>query len=447
MNHKLRRKKSKYQSILKNDLHIESGDNPTKNIMLCNYGLVNGFGRSHVTQLFSQYGLVENITMLPFKSYCFVSYSNVQEAKNAFDKINGNTSDVQNQRPLYLIYTDSVPKTTVLLPNFPPGLEIIDHFITDEQEAVLLEFFNENWTDSSSMKNRQVIHYGYEFDYDNNGVKFNSYCDPIPKEFEFIINAIKLRLNWYPNQITINRYLPGQGIPSHIDTCGIFDGYIISLSLGSNIVMDYKNDNDLCSVLLKSKSLLIMSGESRNDWKHGITPRKFDVVNTIDGPDIVYRKTRISITFRRVVLYEDTIKDKQNLYHILGCDPMSSYETLKKSYRKLLLQLHPDKCDSQSAAKMCADLNKAWNVLKDSKLKKSYDEQLEQNNMDSQVTLFESLHVRDLEKNEANDTLYYNCRCGGIFSLPESEVVNESFLKPLLIPCDDCSLFVEINFP
>jgi len=60
------------------------------------------------------------------------------------------------------------------------------------------------------MKHRQVKHYGYEFDYDNNGVRYDS-CDPIPKEFEFILNAIYLRLKWHPNQITVNKYLPGQG--------------------------------------------------------------------------------------------------------------------------------------------------------------------------------------------------------------------------------------------
>lgn len=60
------------------------------------------------------------------------------------------------------------------------------------------------------MKHRQVKHYGYEFDYDINGVRYNT-CDPIPKEFDFILNTIQSRLKWWPNQITINKYLPGQG--------------------------------------------------------------------------------------------------------------------------------------------------------------------------------------------------------------------------------------------
>lgn len=61
------------------------------------------------------------------------------------------------------------------------------------------------------MKHRQVKHYGYEFDYDNNGVRYDT-CDPIPKEFEFILSTINLYVNWRPNQITVNKYLPGQGI-------------------------------------------------------------------------------------------------------------------------------------------------------------------------------------------------------------------------------------------
>lgn len=80
----------------------------------------------------------------------------------------------------------------------------------------------------------------------------------------------------------------------------MFDDYILSLSLGSDIVMDFRKENIQNSILLKSKSLLIMSGESRYDWNHGITPRKFDIINTVDGPDIMCRGTRISVTFRRV---------------------------------------------------------------------------------------------------------------------------------------------------
>lgn len=123
----------------------------------------------------------------------------------------------------------TVPKLVEISFELPPGLKIIDNFITDEEESLILQYFNNHWSESSnyllllfmfgklintaligSMKHRQVKHYGYEFDYDNNGVRYDK-CDPIPEEFEFILNAIQLHLKWCPNQITVNKYLPGQG--------------------------------------------------------------------------------------------------------------------------------------------------------------------------------------------------------------------------------------------
>ncbi|XP_022164867.1 alkylated DNA repair protein alkB homolog 8-like isoform X2 [Myzus persicae] len=411
--------------------------------MVCNYGLVNGLSRKDVLQVFSQYGQIERIIMLPHKSYCFICYTNVQDAINALDKVNWKVNSLPEQKLFYLIYTVSVPKLIEVSTSYPPGLEIIDNFITEKEENFMLQYFKKHWSESSAMKHRQVKHYGYEFDYDNNGVRYDS-CDPIPKEFEFILNAIYLHLKWHPNQITVNKYLPGQGIPSHVDTHGVFDEYILSLSLNSDIIMEFRKGNYHNSILLKSKSLLIMSGESRFDWTHGITPRKFDMINTVDGPDIICRGTRISVTFRRVVQNHENIEVQRNLYEILGCDKTTPFEILKDSYRKLLVKLHPDKGILSSSTAACAELNKAWSVLKDSELKKTYDEQIEQCDIDTEVTIFETLNISDLENNEEEQTYSYRCRCGGMFLVPMSMVVNVDQIEPLLFPCDDCSLFVKI---
>jgi len=135
------------------------------------------------------------------------------------------------------------------------------------------------------------------------------------------------------------------------------------------------------------------------------------------------------------------------LYEILGCDKVTSFETLKDNYRKLLVKLHPDKSVSSSTTAACAELNKAWNVLKDPDLKKNYDEQLEQNDIDTEVTIFETLNVGDLENNEVDDTLFYKCRCGGLFLVPKLMVLNVYQIEPILFPCDDCSLFIEVLLP
>lgn len=97
------------------------------------------------------------------------------------------------------------------------------------------------------------------------------------------------------------------GIPPHVDTHSAFKDEIISLSLGSDVVMEFRkphptNDNEYekhVSVRLPRRSLLVMSGEARYGWKHSITPRKIDIVQSSDGHlTAKFRDTRLSYTFR-----------------------------------------------------------------------------------------------------------------------------------------------------
>jgi len=120
---------------------------------------------------------------------------------------------------------------------------------------------------------------------------------------------------------------------------------------------------------------------------------------------------------------------------------------LKDNYRKLLVKLHPDKSILSSSTAACAELNTAWSVLKDSELKKNYDEQIEQCDIDTEVTIFETINISDLENNEVEEVFSYRCRCGGMFLVPKSMVVDVDQIEPLLYPCDDCSLFVKIILP
>lgn len=139
--------------------------------MVCNYGLVNGLSRKDVLEVFSQYGQVYRIIMLPHKSYCFVCYTNLQEAMCAYDKVNGKKNTLLTQQLFYLIYTKSgnftvilkckycnlvdifhfslVPKSVDISFEFPSGLEIVDNFITVKEETNMLEYFKEHWSESS----------------------------------------------------------------------------------------------------------------------------------------------------------------------------------------------------------------------------------------------------------------------------------------------------------
>ena len=66
--------------------------------------------------------------------------------------------------------------------------------------------------------------------------------------------------------------------------------------------MEFRHpDGRLLSVLLPPNSLLIMTGESRFVWSHGITPRKYDIVPAAGGGlTLSKRDIRTSFTFRKI---------------------------------------------------------------------------------------------------------------------------------------------------
>lgn len=101
---------------------------------------------------------------------------------------------------------------------------------------------------------------------------------------------------------------PSVGIPSHVDTHSAFTSQIISLSLASDVVMEFRKPTKMNgkeyvahrSVTLPRRSMLIMTDEVRYGWKHGITPRKIDVLRNASGHLTAKHRTshRISYTFR-----------------------------------------------------------------------------------------------------------------------------------------------------
>ena len=65
------------------------------------------------------------------------------------------------------------------------------------------------------------------------------------------------------DQITVNYYEAGEGIPPHVDNQMAFGEVIISLSLLSDCIMEFKRDENIYKMDLERRSLLIMGTESR----------------------------------------------------------------------------------------------------------------------------------------------------------------------------------------
>lgn len=254
----------------------------------------------------TKFGCIADIIMIPNKSYCFLKFSSLDDSIKVFDGMNSTSTNIgQHNAALILAYTKKVP----LVKNpwnqeIPDGLVLLDNFIEDEYETQLINLIKNEYSECQ-LKNRKVIHYGYEFIYGTNNVdSSNPLTRKIPVECEKLwkLLAIKLpQFAWFkPDQLTVNVYEPGHGIPYHVDTHSPFYDPIISLSLESDVVMEFRQNESQRNVLLPRKSLLIMSGESRYGWQHGITPRTMDIVSTSDGKlTTKKRSTRVSFTFRK----------------------------------------------------------------------------------------------------------------------------------------------------
>lgn len=179
------------------------------------------------------------------------------------------------------------------------GLTYIDYFISAEEELKLLsDIDKESWNTSLA---RRTQHYGYIYDY--NAKHAAQITTPIPTWCKFVIDRLieQKIISYIPDQLIVNEYLPGQGIFPHVDNVKSFEDGIVSLSLGSDIIMDFTHNLESSKkkeILLSRLSIIALHRDARYKWRHGITARKTD--------NKIKRKRRISLTFRKMKL--DNIK-------------------------------------------------------------------------------------------------------------------------------------------
>lgn len=149
---------------------------------------------------------------------------------------------------------------------------------------------------------RRVQHYGWRYDYKARKIDQSMFLNNFPLwAVELAEKLFKLGyIGNIPDQLIVNEYMPGQGIANHVDCKPCFTDTVISISLGSNCVMDFINliTKEKIELLLPPKSLVVIKGDSRYKWSHGIAARKVDVFSQRK-----YERTRrISLTFRKVVI-------------------------------------------------------------------------------------------------------------------------------------------------
>eukprot|EP00039_Didymoeca_costata_P000249 m.44807 g.44807 ORF g.44807 m.44807 type:complete len:342 (-) comp10146_c0_seq3:112-1137(-) len=191
-----------------------------------------------------------------------------------------------------------------------PGLEVVHDLVSEEEEEDILKALSHY--PCELLTRRKVQHFGYRFDYSQNDARAKSEAD-FPSFNDWLLPRIAvkkdtdskhaydgMKMKQWPDQLTVNIYEPGGGIPPHVDSHSPFEESIASLSLGSDIVIEFwpihVGKKGCVNVHLPRRSLMIMNGEARYAWQHGIAARKTDILNHA----VVNRLTRTSLTYRTI---------------------------------------------------------------------------------------------------------------------------------------------------
>ncbi|KAI5461451.1 hypothetical protein BGZ63DRAFT_355730 [Mariannaea sp. PMI_226] len=178
------------------------------------------------------------------------------------------------------------------VPIRPSGVLMQKDFITPEHEAEVLQIFKTQlkWPDRSG---RLSLHYGYTFSYKTFGIDEETPFKPFP---EWLVPLLPTTEGRPPDQVCLQHYAPGTGIPPHVDTHSAFD-QLYALSLGAPLMMQFRDEEtkEKVEVDLLPRSLMQMSGDSRLHWTHAIKSRKTD---TLPDGSVRPRGDRWSLTYR-----------------------------------------------------------------------------------------------------------------------------------------------------
>ena len=188
------------------------------------------------------------------------------------------------QMPLFVMERDGSHLHSI------EGFSYHKEFISSDDEGLLIKCADSHPWDTTWK--RRIQQYGFSY-----GTSRRESIGDMPDWLSWLCHRLREEriFKETPNQVIINEYLPGQGIAPHVDYRSNYGNTVASLSLGSPIVMDFMSEEKKkISHLLEPRSLFVLSGPARFNWKHGIAPRKTD--HFLGA--VVTRGRRVSCTFR-----------------------------------------------------------------------------------------------------------------------------------------------------
>ena len=124
-------------------------------------------------------------------------------------------------------------------------------------------------------------------------------------------------------------------------------------------------------------------------------------------------------------------KIKMDIYEVLQEDRNSGIDKLKAKCQKLIKESHPDKNEGKESEAFLR-IMKVWQILNDpSKWKEAQSSTLTQKKAN-----WDTLLLKDMQYDEANELYFKDCRCGEQYNLPKEEIDCDT---ELCLECETCS--------
>ncbi|KRX03545.1 hypothetical protein PPERSA_12675 [Pseudocohnilembus persalinus] len=223
-----------------------------------------------------------------------------------------------------------------------PGLTYIPNYISQKESDFILKHLNsQEW--SQEILRRQQF-YGTVYYHTRHDLPQIQPQDILNSNitkcydlnfFDFLIQRLIndniFQADYPPNQCLVNEYKGNQTISPHVEDKDAFGPIIAGISLQNPTYFRLQNEQEQHNIFLETNSIYILTGEARNNFKHGIKKHfKFEYDGIQYIKDNNYKRT--SLTFRHV-LQQGTKKPYGSTYSEY---PRSEYSFIPASYVKYL---------------------------------------------------------------------------------------------------------------
>ena len=281
---------------------------PSQNVLFIYFGVGSANDCKDIEAFLDKLGYQENmLDIFPGFPHGFLEFATVESCQTFLKKIKKIETDSVlahyaeinfTSKPKTAFFFNSKVTKTQLNSNHQnempsasskaqiPGITMIENFVSEEEEKALIEAIDKReW---HKLATRRVQHDGYEFIYGQNNVNPNKKLGPLPEWVQRVQSDLEVHTDKINgpgvglDQLTINDYNPGDGIPPHTDAISPFEESFCAVSLLSGAVMAFKNPQDgkTVHIYFPARAAMIFSGEGRLVWTHAIACRKLD---RIDG--------------------------------------------------------------------------------------------------------------------------------------------------------------------